>query len=141
MVAWSCLILFGAPDDSNHETLESIISVGAVLALVAMAMYLSTACTDPGIVFKPVSRPVTGDLPPGGQHRGAAGRGSGDRSSAVVVRQSVDEAVDGDGGGSVGVGDGVFGIGGVIVAGSVLVVDGVVAVDGVVGGEGDSLRY
>lgn len=50
--AWACLILFGAPDDGGDAIRQIVVLIGAVIALITMGTYLSTACTDPGIVFK-----------------------------------------------------------------------------------------
>ena len=55
-----------------------IVIVGAVIALISMATYLSTACTDPGIVFKNTAPPMTGDLP------GRSSSGNGSRTLAAV---------------------------------------------------------
>lgn len=56
-----------------------IVAIGGGLALVTMAFYLCTACTDPGIVFKHTATPVRG-TPAAGQGRG----GSGGRSAPLV---------------------------------------------------------
>eukprot|EP00903_Cladosiphon_okamuranus_P013392 g12480.t1 len=57
---WGCLILFGAPDDGADAIRLVIVMIGAVIAVLTMAFYLCTACTDPGIVFRhlaPTPRP------------------------------------------------------------------------------------
>ncbi|CAM9224757.1 unnamed protein product [Scytosiphon promiscuus] len=68
--AWGCLILFGAPDDGADTVRQFVVIIGAAIALVTMAFYLCTACTDPGIVFRHTAPPVTAGLPGQQQRRG-----------------------------------------------------------------------
>lgn len=77
--AWACLILFGAPDDGGDTIRQVVVVIGAVIALITMGTYLSTACTDPGIVFKHEAASVTSSLP--------EQRFLGGRSSTVVRRR------------------------------------------------------
>ncbi|CAM9767520.1 unnamed protein product [Ectocarpus fasciculatus] len=79
-VGWGCLIIFGAPDDGADMIRTIIVAIGGGLALVTMAFYLSTACTDPGIVFKHTATPVRG-TPAAGRGRG----GGGGRSALVAL--------------------------------------------------------
>lgn len=85
-VGWACLILFGAPDDGADTVRLVIVSIGAVIALLAMAFYLCTACTDPGIVFRHLATsPRVGP----GHHQqqqqwGGGGFGVGSRSAEMV---------------------------------------------------------
>lgn len=94
-IGWACLILFVVPDNGDDLIAHIIVAIGAVLALIAMATYLSTACTDPGIVFKHMAPPMSGSLPTVGEAAGsfAAGveggggdPGRGSWGTAVVVR-------------------------------------------------------
>eukprot|EP00904_Undaria_pinnatifida_P002968 jgi/Undpi1/12672/HiC_scaffold_6.g02340.m1 len=71
--AWACLILFGAPDDGGDTIRQVVVVIGAVIALITMGTYLSTACTDPGIVFKHEAASVTSSLP---EQRFLGGRSS-----------------------------------------------------------------
>lgn len=74
MAGWACLIIFGAPNDGDDEVRHIIVIVGAVIAFISMASYLSTACTDPGIVFKHMALPVSGTAGPGRGFLGGGGR-------------------------------------------------------------------
>lgn len=73
---WACLIILGAPSDGGEVVRTIIVIIGVVIALVSIALYLCTACTDPGIVFKHTAQPVTASsaMPHaiGGGHRAAA---------------------------------------------------------------------
>ena len=80
--AWACLILFGAPDDGGDSIRQIVVLIGAVIALITMGTYLSTACTDPGIVFKHEAARATSTLP--------EQRHLGGRSSTVVRKRWAD---------------------------------------------------
>lgn len=87
--AWACLILFGAPDDGADTVRQFVVIVGAAIALVTMALYLCTACTDPGIVFRHLAPPATQSL----QHRhngdAAVGEVRRGRRGGVELRHAV----------------------------------------------------
>lgn len=76
-IAWGCLILFGAPEDGADTVRQFVVAIGAAIAVVTMALYLCTACTDPGIVFRHMARPAAATAPGHQQHRSG---------SAVEVR-------------------------------------------------------
>ncbi|CAB1107228.1 unnamed protein product [Ectocarpus sp. CCAP 1310/34] len=93
-VGWGCLIIFGAPDDGADMLRTIIVAIGGGLALVTMAFYLSTACTDPGIVFKHKATPVRG-TPAAGHGPG----GSGGRSALLALSAGAGTPVPTAGGG------------------------------------------
>lgn len=55
-----------------------IVIIGVVIAVICMVLYLCTACTDPGIVFKHRARPLV-----------AVGGGSGNGGGGGVGRSNV----------------------------------------------------
>lgn len=51
-------MILGAPNDGGDSIRGVIVAIGVVLAVIAMVLYLLTACTDPGIVFKHLAQPA-----------------------------------------------------------------------------------
>ncbi|CAN0327733.1 unnamed protein product [Discosporangium mesarthrocarpum] len=58
--AWACLLLLGGPEEDMGIAPTVIVTVGVTLSIITIFLYLSTACSDPGIVFKATAPPVTG---------------------------------------------------------------------------------
>lgn len=81
---WACLIILGGPDDGGHYARLMIVIIGAVLAVMSMTLYLCTACTDPGIVFKHRARRATS-----AGAGSSAGVSGGDRNFALPASAAI----------------------------------------------------